>query len=153
MPFILPIRLDYTAHMYSSKEKTSARGRQAKEYTPHPLWLVVPDQVSDSTCKRRQRDPEAMLRSGGGVPGGAPRDTGAKIPFILPIRPPFRIFALPLALPGLAVCGLLVWLLSWEEFTLATYLTLGAKTMPLQVYQDRSQCSSESAASLVVKGA
>ena len=31
---------------------------------------------------------------------------------------------LPLALPGLAVCGLLVWLLSWEEFTLATYLTL-----------------------------
>jgi multiple sugar transport system permease protein len=46
----------------------------------------------------------------------------------------FRIFALPLALPGLAVCGLLVWLLSWEEFTLATYLTLGAKTMPLQVY-------------------
>jgi trehalose transport system permease protein len=32
------------------------------------------------------------------------------------------------------VCGLLVWLLSWEEFTLATYLTLGAKTMPLQVY-------------------
>jgi ABC-type sugar transport system permease subunit len=46
----------------------------------------------------------------------------------------FRIFALPLALPGLAVYGLLVWLLSWEEFTLATYLTLGAKTMPLQVY-------------------
>jgi ABC-type sugar transport system permease subunit len=46
----------------------------------------------------------------------------------------FRIFALPLALPGLVVCGLLVWLLSWEEFTLATYLTLGAKTMPLQVY-------------------
>jgi trehalose transport system permease protein len=41
---------------------------------------------------------------------------------------------LPLALPGLAVCALLVWLLSWEEFTLATYLTLGAKTMPLQVY-------------------
>src|SRR5215510_1341366 len=41
---------------------------------------------------------------------------------------------LPLALPGLAVCGLLIWLLSWEEFALATYLTLGAKTMPLQVY-------------------
>lgn len=41
---------------------------------------------------------------------------------------------LPLALPGLAVSGLLVWLLSWEEFILATYLTLGAKTMPLQVY-------------------
>ena len=26
------------------------------------------------------------------------------------------------------------WLFSWEEFVLATYLTLGAKTMPLQVY-------------------
>ena len=42
--------------------------------------------------------------------------------------------AYSLALPGLAVCGLLVWLLSWEEFTLATYLILGTKTMPLQVY-------------------
>lgn len=41
---------------------------------------------------------------------------------------------LPLALPGLVVGGLLAWLFSWEEFILATYLTLGAKTMPLQVY-------------------
>ena len=41
---------------------------------------------------------------------------------------------LPLALPGLAVGGLLAWLFSWEEFVLATYLTLEAKTMPLQVY-------------------
>jgi trehalose transport system permease protein len=41
---------------------------------------------------------------------------------------------LPLAFPGLVVAGLLVWLFSWEEFVLATYLTLGAKTMPLQVY-------------------
>jgi trehalose transport system permease protein len=41
---------------------------------------------------------------------------------------------LPLALPGLAVGGLLAWLFSWEEFILATYLTLEAKTMPLQVY-------------------
>src|SRR5262249_30879532 len=49
--------------------KTSARGRQAKEYTPYPLWLVLPDQVSESTCKRRQWDPEAMRRPGGGVPG------------------------------------------------------------------------------------
>ena len=61
--------LDYTVHMYSSKEKTSARGRQAQQYTPHPLWLVVPDQVSESTCKRRQRDPEALQRPGGGIPG------------------------------------------------------------------------------------
>ncbi|MGQ4808279.1 Diacetylchitobiose uptake system permease protein DasC [Candidatus Entotheonellaceae bacterium PAL068K] len=41
---------------------------------------------------------------------------------------------LPLALPGLAVGGLLAWLFSWEEFVLATYLTLGKKTIPLQVY-------------------
>ena len=41
---------------------------------------------------------------------------------------------LRLALPGLIVAGLLAWLFSWEEFLLATYLTLGAKTMPLQVY-------------------
>jgi trehalose transport system permease protein len=41
---------------------------------------------------------------------------------------------LPLALPGLVVAGLLAWLFSWEEFILATYLTLGTKTMPLQVY-------------------
>jgi multiple sugar transport system permease protein len=41
---------------------------------------------------------------------------------------------LRLALPGLVVAGLLAWLFSWEEFVLATYLTLGAKTMPLQVY-------------------
>jgi trehalose transport system permease protein len=41
---------------------------------------------------------------------------------------------LPLALPGVIVGGLLAWLFSWEEFVLATYLTLGRKTMPLQVY-------------------
>jgi trehalose transport system permease protein len=41
---------------------------------------------------------------------------------------------LPLALPGLVVAGLLAWLFSWEEFILATYLTLGTRTMPLQVY-------------------
>lgn len=41
---------------------------------------------------------------------------------------------LPLSLPGLVVGGLLAWLFSWEEFVLATYLTLGDKTMPLQVY-------------------
>jgi trehalose transport system permease protein len=41
---------------------------------------------------------------------------------------------LRLAAPGLVVGGLLAWLFSWEEFILATYLTLGGKTMPLQVY-------------------
>ncbi len=41
---------------------------------------------------------------------------------------------LPLSIPGLVVAGLLSWLFSWEEFVLATYLTLGSKTIPLQVY-------------------
>jgi len=39
-----------------------------------------------------------------------------------------------LARPGLVVAWLLSWVFSWEEFVLASYLTLGAKTMPLQVY-------------------
>lgn len=39
-----------------------------------------------------------------------------------------------LARPGLVVAGLLSWVFSWEEFILASYMTLGAKTMPLQVY-------------------
>ncbi len=41
---------------------------------------------------------------------------------------------LRLARPGLVVGGLLAWLFSWEEFVLASYLTLDAKTMPIQVY-------------------
>ena len=49
----------------------------------------------------------------------------------------WRILAyvvMPLALPSVIVATLLVWLLSWEEFVLATYLTLGDKTLPLQVH-------------------
>jgi len=49
--------LDYTAHMYSSQDQTSVKGRQAqrqgKEYALHPPWLVLPDQVSEPPCKRR----------------------------------------------------------------------------------------------------
>lgn len=41
---------------------------------------------------------------------------------------------LRLAVPGLAVAGFLAWLFSWEEFVLATYLTLETKTMPLQLF-------------------
>lgn len=41
---------------------------------------------------------------------------------------------LPLALPGLAVAAMLVWLDSWNEFTYALYLTLGKNTLPLQTY-------------------
>jgi trehalose transport system permease protein len=41
---------------------------------------------------------------------------------------------LRLAGPGLVVAGFLAWLFSWEEFVLATYLTLETKTMPLQLF-------------------
>ena len=41
---------------------------------------------------------------------------------------------LPLALPGLVVAALLAWLFSWEEFILATYLTLGERTIPICAY-------------------
>jgi trehalose transport system permease protein len=41
---------------------------------------------------------------------------------------------LPLALPGLVVAALLAWLFSWEEFILATYLTLGERTIPIGAY-------------------
>jgi trehalose transport system permease protein len=41
---------------------------------------------------------------------------------------------LPLALPGLAVAAMLVWLDSWNEFTYALYLTLAKNTLPLQTY-------------------
>ncbi len=41
---------------------------------------------------------------------------------------------LPLSLPGIAVAGLFAFLLSWDEFIYASYLTLAHPTMPLQVY-------------------
>jgi hypothetical protein len=63
--------LDYTAHMYSSKDQTSVGVRQAKEYTLHPPWFWLPDHASALTCRHRQRDPEALQRPGGGGFGGA----------------------------------------------------------------------------------
>lgn len=41
---------------------------------------------------------------------------------------------LPLSLPGVAVAALFAFLLSWDEFIYASYLTLANPTMPLQVY-------------------
>lgn len=41
---------------------------------------------------------------------------------------------LPVAVQGIAVAGLYVWLNSWNEFTYALYLSLTTKTLPLQVY-------------------
>jgi len=45
-----------------------------------------------------------------------------------------RRVVLPLSLTGLAVAGLFSFLLSWDEFIYASYLTLAHPTMPLQMY-------------------
>jgi hypothetical protein len=44
--------------------------RQAKKYAPHPPGLVLPATASALTCRRRQRDPEALQSPGGGDSGG-----------------------------------------------------------------------------------
>jgi len=41
---------------------------------------------------------------------------------------------LPLSMTGIAVAGLFSFLLSWDEFIYASYLTLARPTMPLKVY-------------------
>jgi trehalose transport system permease protein len=41
----------------------------------------------------------------------------------------------PLALPGIAVASLFVWLYSWNEFLYARLLTTTQNTLPLQVFQ------------------
>lgn len=41
---------------------------------------------------------------------------------------------LPLSMPGISVAALFAFLLSWDEFIYASYLTLTNPTMPLQVY-------------------
>ena len=41
---------------------------------------------------------------------------------------------LPVALQGIAVAVMYVWLNVWNEFTYAKYLSLSTRTMPLQIY-------------------
>lgn len=41
---------------------------------------------------------------------------------------------MPIALPGIAVAAIFVWLNSWNEFTYALYLTVSDRTLPLQTY-------------------
>ena len=69
----------YTARMYSIQDHASVRIRQAKRqakwYAPHAPWLLMPDKASEHTCRRRQRDKDAMLRPGGGGSGGALPET------------------------------------------------------------------------------
>lgn len=40
----------------------------------------------------------------------------------------------PIAMQGVAVSGIYVWLNSWNEFTYSLYLSLSTKTLPLQIY-------------------
>lgn len=41
---------------------------------------------------------------------------------------------LPVAMQGIAVAAMYVWLNAWNEFTYAMYLSNNSKTMPLQIY-------------------
>lgn len=41
---------------------------------------------------------------------------------------------IPLARPGIVVGVIFAWLLSWEEFIYASYLSLADKTLPLEVF-------------------
>jgi len=45
-----------------------------------------------------------------------------------------RMVIFPVAMQGIAVSAIYVWLNSWNEFTYALYLSLTTKTMPLQIY-------------------
>jgi trehalose transport system permease protein len=45
-----------------------------------------------------------------------------------------RKVVLPLSMTGLVVAGLFSFILSWDEFIYASYLTLAKPTMPIQMY-------------------
>jgi len=67
---------------------------------------------------------------------GVPRDIeeAASIDGASRLRILTRI-VVPIALPGIAVAALFVWLYSWNEFLYARLLTTSANTLPLQVFQ------------------
>jgi trehalose transport system permease protein len=54
----------------------------------------------------------------------------------------------PLALPGIAVASLFVWLYSWNEFLYARLLTTTQNTLPLQVFQAIDRGSSQEMATV-----
>lgn len=45
-----------------------------------------------------------------------------------------RKVILPVAMQGIAVAAMYVWLNAWNEFTYALYLTTSGKTLPLMIY-------------------
>lgn len=67
---------------------------------------------------------------------GVPRDIeeAASIDGASRLRILARI-VVPIAVPGIAVAALFVWLYSWNEFLYARLLTTSANTLPLQVFQ------------------
>jgi trehalose transport system permease protein len=54
----------------------------------------------------------------------------------------------PLALPGIAVASLFVWLYSWNEFLYARLLTTTQNNLPLQVFQAIDRGSSQEMATV-----
>ncbi|MDR1549285.1 MAG: ABC transporter permease subunit [Hungatella sp.] len=49
---------------------------------------------------------------------------------------------LPVAMQGIAVAAMYVWLNAWNEFTYAMYLSTNSKTLPLMIYYYVSRCDS-----------
>ena len=45
-----------------------------------------------------------------------------------------RLVILPVAMQGIAVAAMYVWLNAWNEFTYAMYLSTNSKTLPLMIY-------------------
>jgi hypothetical protein len=83
--------LDYTAHMYSSKEKTSARMRQAKKGRPSARRRIrhgagCPPQPASRLAGAGSGAQRRCGVQAAGFRGCAPVDAEVKIPFDLPIR-------------------------------------------------------------------
>src|SRR2546423_15696382 len=83
--------LDYTAHMYSSKEKTLARMRQAKKGRPSARRRIrhgagCPPQPASRLAGAGSGAQRRCGVQAAGFRGSAPVDAEVKIPFDLPIR-------------------------------------------------------------------
>ena len=92
--------------------------RQGKEYAPHPPWLVLPDQASEPTLTyaRAPGHRGAAASRRWGLRGCAPADTGAKIPFNLPIRALYQERNVKPRRAMNATRFALVWLSRWCDW-------------------------------------
>src|SRR5262245_64647536 len=80
--------LDYTAHMYSSREHTSTNIREAKQSRTHHLRYssCCPTKSASLLASAGSGTPRRCGVRAVGFRECAPIATGAKIPFNLPIR-------------------------------------------------------------------